>query len=193
MCGIFGYIGKRSAIPVLVEGLRRLEYRGYDSTGVAIHDGDSITVHKTVGKVQNLQSILPEEVPGTMGIAHTRWATHGGVTFVNTHPHASHDGKIHLVHNGIIENFRSLHRRVKSHGINCVGQTDSEVLVHLMSIELAAGATPQEAVERTLALARGTWGLSILFLDHDILICARNGSPLIIGQGDGEMGFHRQR
>ena len=108
MCGIFGYIGKRSAIPVLVEGLRRLEYRGYDSTGVAIHDGDSITVHKTVGKVQNLQSILPEDVPGTMGIAHTRWATHGGVTFVNTHPHASHDGKIHLVHNGIIENFRSV-------------------------------------------------------------------------------------
>ncbi len=187
MCGIFGYIGKRSALPVLVEGLRRLEYRGYDSTGVAIHDGDKITVHKTVGKVQELHSVLPEDVPGTMGIAHTRWATHGGVTFVNTHPHASHDGKIHLVHNGIIENFRSLHRRVQSHGIECVGQTDSEVLVHLMSIELAGGATPQQAVERTLALARGTWGLSILFVDHDLLICARNGSPLIIGQGDGEM------
>ena len=187
MCGIFGYIGTRPAVPVLVEGLRRLEYRGYDSTGVAIHDGDKITVHKTVGKVQELQSVLPEEVPGTMGIAHTRWATHGGVTFVNTHPHASHDGKIHLVHNGIIENFRSLHRRVQSQGIECVGQTDSEVLVHLMSIALAAGATPQEAVERTLALARGTWGLAILFVDHELLICARNGSPLIIGQGDDEM------
>ena len=149
MCGIFGYIGTRPAIPVLVEGLRRLEYRGYDSTGVAIHDGDKITVHKTVGKVQDLQSVLPEEVPGTMGIAHTRWATHGGVTFVNTHPHASHDGKIHLVHNGSIENFRSLHRRVQSHGIECVGQTAAAGIVQLISIKLSPRATPQGAAELT--------------------------------------------
>ena len=106
MCGIFGYLGHQQALPILVEGLRRLEYRGYDSTGVAVEHGGAIETHKTVGKVADLKAVLPPTVEGTLGIAHTRWATHGGVTQANTHPHASDDGRVHLVHNGIIENFQ---------------------------------------------------------------------------------------
>lgn len=187
MCGIFGYIGAQQALPLLVEGLRRLEYRGYDSTGVAIHNESDIAVHKTVGKVADLQAILPEHVEGTMGIAHTRWATHGGVTQVNTHPHHAHDGNIHLVHNGIIENFRSLRQHLEQQNIQCISETDSEVLVQMMALERAQGATPLESVQRTLKRLRGTWGLCIMFRDEDMLVCARNGSPLIIGQGEGEM------
>jgi glucosamine--fructose-6-phosphate aminotransferase (isomerizing) len=187
MCGIFGYIGHQQALPILVEGLRRLEYRGYDSTGVAVDDGNDIHTHKTVGKVSDLQSVLPDRVDGSKGIAHTRWATHGGVTQPNTHPHSSSDGSIHLVHNGIIQNFRALRKGLESRGITCVSETDSEVLVQMMALELADGATPLQSVQRTLKRVRGTWGLCIMFKDHEQLICARNGSPLIIGHGDGEM------
>ena len=134
MCGIFGYIGTQQALPLLVEGLRRLEYRGYDSTGVAIDDGTTVHVHKTVGKVADLQSVLPEVTVGTTGIAHTRWATPGGVTHANTHPHASADGRVHLVHNGIIENFRMLRQHPESKGVTCVSETDSEVLVQMISL-----------------------------------------------------------
>ena len=186
MCGIFGYLGHQEALPILVEGLRRLEYRGYDSTGVAVKDGNSIQTYKTVGRVADLKAVLPAEVRGSLGIAHTRWATHGGVTEANTHPHASHDGAIHLVHNGIIENFQQLRRGLAARGIECVSETDSEVLVQMMALELEQGATPLKSVQATLRRLRGTWGLCIMFRDHDMLICARNGSPLIIGQGDGE-------
>ena len=187
MCGIFGYIGPKQALPILVEGLRRLEYRGYDSTGVAVHDGEVIHTHKTVGKVADLQTVLPNTVSGSMGIAHTRWATHGGVTQVNTHPHQSQDGRVHLVHNGIIENFRSLRQHLSSRGIDCLSETDSEVLVQMIALERSSGASPLDAVQRTLKRVRGTWGLCIMFEDEEMLICARNGSPLIVGQGDGEM------
>ena len=187
MCGIFGYIGAQQALPILVEGLRRLEYRGYDSTGVSVHDGELIQTHKTVGKVADLHAILPNGVNGTMGIAHTRWATHGGVTDLNAHPHASKDGSVHLVHNGIIENFQTLRRRLTAKGIDCVSETDSEVLVHMIALELEQGATPLNAVRSMLKHLRGTWGLCIMFNNHNELICARNGSPLIVGQGDGEM------
>jgi len=186
MCGIFGYIGHQQALPILVEGLRRLEYRGYDSTGVAVDDGSDVHTHKTVGKVADLKAILPAKVSGTRGIAHTRWATHGGVTQVNTHPHVSADGAIHLVHNGIIENYQHLRRGLSARGVECVSETDSEVLVQMMALELQGGASPLESVQNTLQHLRGTWGLCILFRDHDQLICARNGSPLIIGQGQGE-------
>ena len=118
VCGIFGYIGHQQALPILVEGLRRLEYRGYDSTGVAVDDGQSIQTHKTVGKVADLKAILPPSVQGTLGIAHTRWATHGGVTQVNTHPHASEAGTVHLVHNGIIENYQQLKKASSSEALN---------------------------------------------------------------------------
>lgn len=187
MCGIFGYIGSQQALPILVEGLRRLEYRGYDSTGVSVHDGTTIQTHKTVGKVADLHAILPAGVQGTLGIAHTRWATHGGVTDLNAHPHASRDGRIHLVHNGIIENFQLLRRRLTAQGIDCVSETDSEVLVHMVALEMEKGSAPLEAVQRMLKHLRGTWGLCIMFNDHELLVCARNGSPLIVGQGDGEM------
>ncbi len=186
MCGIFGYIGHQQALPILVEGLRRLEYRGYDSTGVAVDDGESIQTHKTVGKVADLKAILPPSVDGSLGIAHTRWATHGGVTQVNTHPHASVEGTVHLVHNGIIENYQQLRKGLAKRGIECVSETDSEVLVHMIALELKNGSTPLKSVQNTLRRLRGTWGLCILFKEHDVLVCARNGSPLIIGQGEGE-------
>ena len=186
MCGIFGYIGHQQALPLLVEGLRRLEYRGYDSAGIAVEHEGTITTHKTVGKVADLKSVLPSIVEGTLGIAHTRWATHGGVTQVNTHPHASDNGKVHLVHNGIIENFQQLRKGLEARGITCVSETDSEVIAQMIALALDKGASPTKAVRSTLRRLRGTWGLCILFKDHDMLICARNGSPLIIGQGDGE-------
>ncbi|MBQ70533.1 MAG: glutamine--fructose-6-phosphate transaminase (isomerizing) [Euryarchaeota archaeon] len=187
MCGIFGYIGYQHSLPLLVEGLRRLEYRGYDSTGVGLYDGNTITVHKTVGKVNNLKQVLPEQANATMGIAHTRWATHGGVTQENTHPHASADGKVLLVHNGIIENYRPLRAKLIAKGVELQSETDSEVLAHMISLEMEKGSSPQESVRKMLKRVRGTWGLCVMFLGHDMLICARNGSPLIIGQGDGEM------
>ena len=186
MCGIFGYLGHQQALPILVEGLRRLEYRGYDSTGVAVQQDGLLETHKTVGKVADLKAILPPTVNGTLGIAHTRWATHGGVTQVNTHPHASENDRVHLVHNGIIENFQQLRKGLAARGITCISETDSEVIAQMIALELEHSATPLEAVQSTLRRLRGTWGLCILVKDHDMLICARNGSPLIIGQGDGE-------
>jgi len=186
MCGIFGYLGHQQALPILVEGLRRLEYRGYDSIGVAVDDGETIQTHKTVGKVSDLKSILPASIDGTLGIAHTRWATHGGVTQANAHPHASENGTVHLVHNGIIENFQQLRKSLSKRGVECKSETDSEVLAHMMALELEKGAEPLDAVLSTLRRLRGTWGLCIMFKELDMLVCARNGSPLIIGQGEGE-------
>ena len=186
MCGIFGYLGHQQALPILVEGLRRLEYRGYDSIGVAVDDGETIQTHKTVGKVSDLKSILPASIDGTLGIAHTRWATHGGVTQANAHPHASENGTVHLVHNGIIENFQQLRKSLSKRGVECRSETDSEVLAHMMALELEKGAEPLDAVLSTLRRLRGTWGLCIMFKELDMLVCARNGSPLIIGQGEGE-------
>ena len=162
MCGIFGYLGHQQALPILVEGLRRLEYRGYDSTGVAVEHDGRIETHKTVGKVADLKAILPSTVEGTLGIAHTRWATHGGVTQVNTHPHASENDRVHLVHNGIIENFQQLRKGLAARGIACISETDSEVIAQMIALELEKAATPLEAVQSTLRRLRGTWGLCIL-------------------------------
>ena len=186
MCGIFGYIGPHQAAPLLLEGLRRLEYRGYDSTGIAVKNG-TINVHKKVGKVQDLRAVLPSSIPGTLGIAHTRWATHGGVTDENAHPHESAEGKVVIVHNGIIENARMLRTSLSVQGVALSSETDSEALAHIIERELSVDNNPEEAVRRALRQARGTWGICALFKDHDTIVCARNGSPLIIGQGVDEM------
>ena len=186
MCGIFGYIGPHQAAPLLLEGLRRLEYRGYDSTGIAVKNG-TINVHKKVGKVQDLRTVLPSSIPGTLGIAHTRWATHGGVTDENAHPHESAEGKVVIVHNGIIENARMLRTSLSVQGVALSSETDSEALAHIIERELSVDNNPEEAVRRALRQARGTWGICDLFKDHDTIVCARNGSPLIIGQGVDEM------
>lgn len=185
MCGIFGYIGNRQAAPLLLDGLRRLEYRGYDSTGIAVSNG-GLEIHKKVGKVAELTKTLPSKIQGTSGIAHTRWATHGGVTDENAHPHSSEDGSVAIVHNGIIENAKSLRSRLEKEGVSFASQTDSEVLVHLIQRELSGGVKPITAVRRTLKKARGTWGLCAVFKEHQSIICARNGSPLVVGLGEGE-------
>ncbi|MBT6644274.1 MAG: glutamine--fructose-6-phosphate transaminase (isomerizing) [Euryarchaeota archaeon] len=185
MCGIFGYIGPSAAAPLLISGLRRLEYRGYDSAGIAVINGD-LDIYKKVGMVKELENILPATVKGNIGIAHTRWATHGGVTDANSHPHASEDGKVALVHNGIIENANALRNQLRKRGIVLKSETDSEVLVHMINLEYQSGAAPLTAVRRTLRRTRGTWGICVIFLEHEKIICARNGSPLVIGIGEKE-------
>ncbi|MEC8669657.1 MAG: class II glutamine amidotransferase, partial [Candidatus Thermoplasmatota archaeon] len=185
MCGIFGFIGNRAAAPLLVDGLRRLEYRGYDSSGIVVKNG-SLQVHKKIGKVSELSKILPNHIEGNVGIAHTRWATHGGVTDENAHPHLSQNGNIALVHNGIIDNARGLRKRLIERGFNLKSETDSEALVHMISIGIDSGQSPLESVRQTLNRVSGTWGICVLFKEHDLIVCARNGSPLIIGKGEGE-------
>ena len=186
MCGIFGYIGPRQASNILLDGLRRLEYRGYDSTGIAVKD-ETIEIYKKVGKVGDLEVTLPNSIPGNRGIAHTRWATHGIVSDSNAHPHRSANGKVVIVHNGIIENTRQLRTSLAVQGVELQSDTDSEALAHIIERELNVDNNPENAVRRTLHVARGTWGLCALFLEHDVIVCARNGSPLIIGQGENEM------
>ena len=186
MCGIFAYMGAKLATPILVEGLRRLEYRGYDSAGIAVKD-ESFSVYKKVGKVAELQSILPSNVPGNVGIAHTRWATHGVVSDENAHPHASVSGDVIIVHNGIIENSRTLRTLLERKGISLSSETDSETIAHILDYELSRDNNPTAAMHRTISKLHGTWGICAIFLKHDVMVCARNGSPLIIGKGDNEM------
>ena len=185
MCGIFGYIGHRNASSLLVKGLLRLEYRGYDSSGVVVKNG-KLDSYKDIGKISEMASSLPT-LKGSIGIAHTRWATHGGVTKENAHPHLSNDGKVAIVHNGILQNSDSLRKRLVDLGIELNSETDSEVFCHFISMDLEQGKTPLEALQNVLSIARGTWGLCVLFLEHDFVLCARNGSPLIIGRGKDEM------
>ena len=185
MCGIFGYIGHRNASSLLVKGLLRLEYRGYDSSGIVVKNG-KLESYKDIGKISEMASSLPS-LKGSMGIAHTRWATHGGVTKENAHPHLSNDGKVAIVHNGILQNSDSLRKRLVESGIELSSETDSEVFCHYISMDLQQGKTPLESLQNVLSIARGTWGLCVLFLEHDFVLCARNGSPLIIGRGKDEM------
>jgi glucosamine--fructose-6-phosphate aminotransferase (isomerizing) len=188
MCGIVGYIGKKQALPILLQGLHDLEYRGYDSAGVAILEQENghgkIKRIREVGKVDALvKKINSEDFIGTMGIAHTRWATHGGVTEKNSHPHAAGLGKLMVVHNGIIENYRDLKKQLKDQ--NFESETDSEVLAKLI-FENYSGDL-EKAVKQALASVRGTYGLLVMHVDHpDLLIAARLGSPLAIGIAEGE-------
>lgn len=185
MCGIFGYIGDKNASSLLVKGLLRLEYRGYDSSGIVVKNGQ-LQSYKDIGKISDMASSLPN-LEGSMGIAHTRWATHGGVTKENAHPHLSYDGKVAIVHNGILQNSNQLRNRLASLGVELNSETDSEVFSHFIALELEKGKKPLEALQNVLLMARGTWGLCVLFLEHDFVLCARNGSPLIIGRGKNEM------
>ena len=192
MCGIVGYLGGRIARDALIDGLRRLEYRGYDSAGAAFHDGDRFSVAREAGRVENLASALREsELQSTLGIAHTRWATHGAVTVANTHPHVSHDGKIALVHNGVIENFADLKRFLMGKGIEFASETDSEVLSNLIAYHYAELEDQEnrllEALRKALARCRGAYGIAVLCADlPGLMLGARRGSPLVVGLGEGE-------
>jgi glucosamine--fructose-6-phosphate aminotransferase (isomerizing) len=186
MCGIIGIIGRDDVAQRLVDGLQRLEYRGYDSAGVAtVHNG-LIDRRRAEGKLVNLVKALEDApLPGTIGIAHTRWATHGAPTTSNAHPHATRE--VALVHNGIIENFKPLREELIARGRVFDSQTDTEVVAHLVSELVEQGASPREAVEQVLPRLHGAFALAILFRSHpDMLIGARLGSPLVVGYGEGE-------
>lgn len=186
MCGIIGIIGNSAVADNLVAGLKRLEYRGYDSAGVAtIHDG-VLDRRRAEGKLANLAKVLVEQpLAGNIGIAHTRWATHGAPTTNNAHPHAT--AEVALVHNGIIENFKELREELQGKGRVFTSETDTEVVAHLMSEQVEQGQSPQDAVKAVLPRLRGAFALAILFRQHpDMLIGARLGSPLVVGYGEGE-------
>ncbi|OQA29283.1 MAG: Glutamine--fructose-6-phosphate aminotransferase (isomerizing) [Verrucomicrobia bacterium ADurb.Bin345] len=189
MCGIVGFVGRRNAVPVLLEGLKRLEYRGYDSAGVAVLLDGQLQIRKCVGRLRNLEQQLQQApLAGAPGIGHTRWATHGEPSDVNSHPHTDSSGRIAVVHNGIIENYQELRRELEQKGHIFRSETDTEVIPHLIENELADGAANfEDAVRRALRRARGAYALGILFADDpEILYAARHGSPLIVGVGDGE-------
>jgi glutamine---fructose-6-phosphate transaminase (isomerizing) len=188
MCGIVGYIGNRPASDILVTGLRRLEYRGYDSAGVAVLNG-KLEVRKKQGKVDELASLLEgNPVQGSVGIGHTRWATHGAPSDKNSHPHTSEGGRFALVHNGIIENYGSIRERLKRKGYTFTSETDTEALVHLIDdVQKQAELPLDEAVRQALTQVVGTYGIVVISEeDPDVLIAARKGSPLLIGIGEGE-------
>ena len=186
MCGIIGYVGKKPSSEVLLEGLKRLEYRGYDSAGICVDSPEGFKIIKSTGKLKNLLAVVPPRPFGHNGIGHTRWATHGGVTEVNAHPHTDCSGKIAIVHNGIIENYEKLRELLKDKGHSLKSDTDTEVIAHL--IEQCYKGDLTKAVLETLSLLKGTYGLVVMHQDHpDMLVGARNGSPLIMGVGDGEM------
>ena len=191
MCGIVGYVGKRSACDILINGLRRLEYRGYDSAGVALQTDQRLTVVKQTGKVAALEKRLGESLSAgereraLAGIAHTRWATHGLPTEANAHPHLADGGRLALVHNGIIENYAGLRRQLEARGCVFASQTDTEVLAHLISAFDSGDLL--SAVSQALKRVEGTYGIALVSMRHPgQLVVARKGSPLVIGVGDGE-------
>ena len=186
MCGIIGYVGKKETLPILIQGLRRLEYRGYDSAGIAVLNDGTVTRVRAVGKIDKLSEKLKDQkIAGTLGIAHTRWATHGGVTEENAHPHFALDGKLAICHNGIIENYRELKNELEKKGFVFTSETDTEVLAHLIGSVYTGNLTT--AVEAALKRVRGTYGLVTIHADHpDTIVAARMGSPLVIGVGEGE-------
>jgi glutamine---fructose-6-phosphate transaminase (isomerizing) len=188
MCGIVGYIGSQETAPILLEGLRRLEYRGYDSAGLAVHDGKSIEVVRSVGKLGNLAKALGEQpLSGKLGLGHTRWATHGRPNEANAHPHAV--GNVALVHNGIIENHLQLREGLLEAGVVFTSETDTEIIAHLIDRALNGGAvTLLEAVRQTLRKLEGAYSIGVIARDApDRLVVAKNASPLVIGIGEGEM------
>ncbi|GGO88796.1 glutamine--fructose-6-phosphate transaminase (isomerizing) [Wenjunlia tyrosinilytica] len=187
MCGIVGYIGKRDAAPLLLEGLQRLEYRGYDSAGVTVAARSGLKTVKAAGRVRDLEARLPKRFAGTAGIAHTRWATHGAPTDDNAHPHLDSSGRIAVVHNGIIDNAAELRAKLTAEGVAFASETDSEVLVHLIA-RADDLETLEARVQRALSFVQGTYGIAVLHAGFpDRVVAARNGSPVVLGVGDHEM------
>jgi glucosamine--fructose-6-phosphate aminotransferase (isomerizing) len=190
MCGIVGYVGSKTATPILIEGLKRLEYRGYDSAGVALLNGTGVHVLKRPGKIRELEkAVAASPSPATCGIAHTRWATHGAPTEPNAHPHSSSDGDIALVHNGIIENADVLRTQLQKEGYEFRSETDTEVVVHLIDYLWKDGMPLEDAVAAALREVDGAYGIAVISSrDPGKIVVARNGSPLLIGVGqNGEM------
>src|SRR5438128_2607188 len=194
MCGIVGYVGRAEAAPILLDGLRRLEYRGYDSAGVAIVNGKQMETRKCAGRIANLAKLMTERPPsGQYGISHTRWATHGKPTDENAHPHFDQSGKLALVHNGVIENYQTLKEQLIAEGHTFNSQTDTEVLAHLIGKYYdQARSEPSkarliEAVRNALKQVIGTYGIALVHSDlSDFMVGARRGSPLVLGIGNGE-------
>ena len=186
MCGIVGYIGPRQAAGLIIEGLRRLEYRGYDSSGIAIVNGSGLKIMKAAGKLTVLEQELKDKMPiGTLGIGHTRWATHGAPTTINAHPHTDQSGRIAVIHNGIIENSGAIRKALEQRGHTFKSETDTEVLAHLVG-EFYQGNL-EEAVAAALRDVDGAYGLALISSEEpDVLVAARNGSPLLVGVGENE-------
>ena len=187
MCGIIGVLGNHEVSPILVESLKRLEYRGYDSAGIATVNGGALDRRRAVGKLINLSDALVHNpLPGKSGIGHTRWATHGAPTVANAHPHQA--GRVAVVHNGIIENFKELRAELASHGISFVTETDTETVALLCEYYMRDGTSAAEAARKTVARLDGAFALAFLFEgEEDLMVAARKGSPLAIGHGEGEM------
>mgnify|MGYP006431507959 CR=1 FL=1 len=185
MCGIVGAIGNQACSPLLLDALKRLEYRGYDSSGIVTLDGATFDLRRAVGKLVNLDAVLTQNpLSGTVGIGHTRWATHGGVSEMNAHPHVA-SGRVAIVHNGIIENYRPIRARLIEQGHTFASDTDSEVLAHLFVEAFDAGLDPSQAMQKVLAEIRGAYAFAAIAQDFpDVIMVARNASPLAIGLGD---------
>ncbi len=182
MCGIVGYIGTNQAAPILLDGLSKLEYRGYDSAGIAVYDGEEINVVKSKGRLKVLNELTHggETLPGTLGIGHTRWATHGAPSDINAHPHLNGDASIVVVHNGIIENYIKLKKKLEKKGYQFVSDTDTEVIAHLLDYYYQGN--PLQAVTKIMHRMEGSYALGIIFKDHpDELYAVRKDSPLIVG------------
>src|ERR1700726_4023476 len=189
MCGIVGYIGPKKVVPVIIEGLRKLEYRGYDSAGIAVVTQDGkLEVRRASGKLRNLEEVLQKSpIEGTYGIGHTRWATHGRPTEENAHPHRDCTGQIVVVHNGIIENYLELKERLQREGHKFVTETDTEIVAHLVEKHSANNTPLEEAVRKSLKQLRGIYALVFLSAkDPNKIVAARLGPPSVIGKGDGE-------
>ena len=187
MCGIIGYIGPKEVVPVLIDGLRRLEYRGYDSAGVAVVRNGAVSLRRSAGKLSNLEEVIDADpIAGDYGVGHTRWATHGRPTEENAHPHRDCTGKIVVVHNGIIENYLDLKHELQQQGHKFVTETDTEIVAHLVEREMKADGL-ENAVRRALLLLRGLFALVLISADDpEKIVAVRNGPPIVVGLGDGE-------
>ncbi|MHC1575868.1 MAG: glutamine--fructose-6-phosphate transaminase (isomerizing), partial [Methanosarcinaceae archaeon] len=192
MCGIIGYIGNKPAMPILIESLKKLEYRGYDSAGITVADDGKLQTYKTAGRISNLESVLPEAITGTIGIGHTRWATHGVPSTDNSHPHLS--GDVAVVHNGIIENYLQLREQLEADGYKFLSETDTETIAHLLHSNLYGGVDGNEkttdllsALRRTTQQLEGSYAIAtICGSEPDVMVAVRKDSPLVVGLGDGE-------